>query len=362
MLEQLGLSKTEARVYHCLLTQSPLAAATIADRTGTARSNVYLILRSLVDQGLIEAGAGYNSRYHALRPDDALQRLLDRSRAELASRERHVEAALPELAELYAKHAGADEGEIVEILRTPKLIGERFERLQAEARESIDIVVRGPIQVGGSNAGEVAALRRGVRARAIYDQTVLDDPAIGGRLSSWIASGEQAKVYPGELPMKFALFDGCNVVMPMVTPGVAGVVAIIVRNRELAAALGMLFETLWVASEALPAPSGRRRGDGLVVDPSAHEASWFGVPLPLTTRELLVLDCLAGRLGKVWTYEQLHARAWDGHYVGPAAVQSVVKRLRAKLREADVTLRVGPVRGVGFRLLPPDPVPLGLAG
>jgi sugar-specific transcriptional regulator TrmB len=251
MLEQLGLSKTEARVYRCLLTQSPLAAATIADLTGTARSSVYLILRSLVDKGLIEAGAGYSSRYHALRPDDAIERLLDRSRAELVAQEKSAAAALPELAALYETNAGGGDGEVVEILRTPKLIGERFDRLQAEARSTIDIVVRGPIQVGGSNAGELAALRRGVRARAIYDQTVLADPAIGGQLSSWIASGEQARVYGGELPMKYALFDASNVVMPMVTPGVPGVVAIIVRNRELAAALGMLFETLWNGSEPL---------------------------------------------------------------------------------------------------------------
>jgi HTH-type transcriptional regulator, sugar sensing transcriptional regulator len=253
MLEQLGLSKTEARVYRCLLAQSPLAAATIADLTGTARSSVYLILRSLVDKGLIEAGAGYSSRYHALRPDDAIERLLDRSRAELAAQEKSAVTALPELSSLYAANAGAgdSEGEVVEILRTPKLIGERFDRLQAEARSTIDIVVRGPIQVGGSNAGELAALRRGVRARALYDRAVLADPAIGGELSSWIASGEQARVYGGELPMKFALFDASNVVMPMVTPGVPGVVAIIVRNRELAAALGMLFETLWNGSEPL---------------------------------------------------------------------------------------------------------------
>ena len=102
------------------------------------------------------------------------------------------------------------------------------------------------------------------------------------------------------------------------------------------------------------------RGDGLVVDTAAHEATWFGLPLPLTRRELAVLDCLAGRVGQVWTYEQLHLRAWEGAYVGPAAVQSVVKRLRAKLREAGVTMRVGSVRGVGFRLQAAEPVPLGL--
>jgi hypothetical protein len=51
--------------------------------------------------------------------------------------------------------------------------------------------------------------------------------------------------------MKFALFDAHTVVMPLVAPGVTGVVAIIVRNHELAAALEFLFNTLWTGSAPL---------------------------------------------------------------------------------------------------------------
>ena len=51
------------------------------------------------------------------------------------------------------------------------------------------------------------------------------------------------------------------------------------------------------------------------------------------------------------TYQQLHDEAWDdAYFTGPAAVQSVVKRLRAKLRDAGLPLYVEAVRGVGFRL------------
>jgi len=250
LLEQLGLSKAEARVYLCLLGQSPLPAATIADLTKTSRSSVYLVLRSLVDKGLIDAGAGYSSRYHAAPPQRALAGLLERDRAELLSRERHIEQALPELTKLY-DNSDTGTGEIVEILRTPKLVGERFDRLQSEARWTIDIVVRGPIQLGGANEEEMAALRRGVRARAIYDRTVLDDPSIDRHLGSWTSEGEQARLYPGELPMKFAVFDSNAVIMPLVSPGVTGVVAVIVRNHDLAATLELLFNTLWEGSEPL---------------------------------------------------------------------------------------------------------------
>jgi sugar-specific transcriptional regulator TrmB len=99
-LEQLGLTKTEAKVYLCLLDQSPLPAAAIADLVGTSRNSVYLVLRSLVAKGLIDAGAGCSSRYHAAPPHRALTGLIERNKAELAARERHVVQALPELTEL----------------------------------------------------------------------------------------------------------------------------------------------------------------------------------------------------------------------------------------------------------------------
>jgi sugar-specific transcriptional regulator TrmB len=250
LLEELGLPGAEARAYLCLLGQSPLSATTIADLTGISRSSVYVVLRSLVEKGLIDAGAGYSSRYHAAPPEQALGALLERERDALAARERRLANALPQLTELFEQSSGPA-GEIVEILRTPRLVGERFDRLQAEARRTVDVVVRGPVQVGGPNEAEVAALRRGVRARAIYDRAVLEDASVAANLGSWIAEGEQARVYPGELPMKFALFDEQLVMMPLVAPGVTGVVAVIVRNQELAAALGMLFDTLWDRSAPL---------------------------------------------------------------------------------------------------------------
>jgi DNA-binding response OmpR family regulator len=83
-----------------------------------------------------------------------------------------------------------------------------------------------------------------------------------------------------------------------------------------------------------------------------HEATWHGRALPLTPHELKVLACLAERPGRIWTYQQLHDRAWGGSYfTGPAAVQSVIKRLRAKLREAGVLVHVEAARGLGFRLV-----------
>jgi DNA-binding response OmpR family regulator len=93
------------------------------------------------------------------------------------------------------------------------------------------------------------------------------------------------------------------------------------------------------------------RVGGLRLDPAHHEATWHGQPLQLTAHELKVLACLASSPGRAWTYRQLHERAWEEPYfTGPAALQSVIKRLRAKLRQLDPPLHIHAVRGLGFRL------------
>jgi DNA-binding response OmpR family regulator len=90
---------------------------------------------------------------------------------------------------------------------------------------------------------------------------------------------------------------------------------------------------------------------GLRLDPAHREATWHGHPLQLTAHELDVLACLASSPGRVWTYRQLHDAAWEEPYfTGPAALHSVIKRLRAKLRRLDLPLHIHTVRGLGFRL------------
>lgn len=135
-------------------------------------------------------------------------------------------------------------------------------------------------------------------------------------------------------------FDGTGILVLAPDAGAAGS---FLRQLAETAASGTP-----VAARA--APEVVRVG-GLTLDLPRHEATWRGRGLPLTPYEFKVLGCLAGRPGRVWTYEQLHERAWGGTYVaGPAAVQSVIKRLRGKLRAAGASVTIRATRGVGFRL------------
>lgn len=129
----------------------------------------------------------------------------------------------------------------------------------------------------------------------------------------------------------------------------AGVLVMASDAASARAFLGQLQESAQVEEET--APDVVRVG-GLRLDIEHHEATWHNRPLRLTPHELKVLACLARRPGRMRTYRQLHEHAWDqAYFTGPAAVQSVIKRLRAKLRGWDLPLRIETARGLGFRLV-----------
>ncbi len=90
----------------------------------------------------------------------------------------------------------------------------------------------------------------------------------------------------------------------------------------------------------------------LTVDEARHEAVLHGERLDLTPLEFKVLQVLAERARRVLTREQLLDEAWGYDYHGDQrVVDAVIKRLRAKLREAapDDPL-IETVRGVGYKL------------
>lgn len=145
---------------------------------------------------------------------------------------------------------------------------------------------------------------------------------------------------PEERTRLARLYDGVGVLVMASDPASASAI------------LGHLRACREVPSRAAAPDEVVGPGD-LRLDLAHHEASWRGAPLDLTPRELRVLGALARRPGQVWTYQQLHEHAWDElYYAGPAAVQSVIKRLRAKLRAtAGSSLQIIAARGVGFRLV-----------
>ena len=92
------------------------------------------------------------------------------------------------------------------------------------------------------------------------------------------------------------------------------------------------------------------RGD-LTMDPLRHAVIWKGTDVSLTVTEFLLLKTLAQRHGFVKSRDQLMDAAYnDQVYVDDRTIDSHIKRLRMKMRQADDNFTaVETMYGIGYR-------------
>jgi DNA-binding response OmpR family regulator len=98
---------------------------------------------------------------------------------------------------------------------------------------------------------------------------------------------------------------------------------------------------------ASPLPASLEHGD-LSLDPARRVAVRAGRRLPLTTKELAVLECLLAADGRPVPAEELLERVWD-EAADPftTTVKTTIRRLRAKLGDPPV---IQTVRESGYRI------------
>lgn len=255
-LTQLGLTPTEAQVYFALVQNGAMGASAIAEATGLARTAVYPAVGSLVDKGLANAGEGYGSRFSAVPAERALPHLLESEREALLERERLTAEVIERISSLEERSESAPD-EVIQVIRSPRAVAERFERLELEAKRQIDIWTKPPIFLRTGNPNLEKAMRRGVKSRTVYERTALEDPAVKPYFGQWIKAGDEARVYGGRLPHKLAIFDSQTVLMPLIRPG-KQTKTLLIRHAELAESLSLAFQFVWERSEPLTSETSKK--------------------------------------------------------------------------------------------------------
>jgi len=104
-------------------------------------------------------------------------------------------------------------------------------------------------------------------------------------------------------------------------------------------------------------PSGVRapllEASGLALDPAARTVRRGDAPIPLTPRELALLEVLMERPGEAVSRFDVLERVWDDAYEHRSNVIDVyIGYLREKIDRPFGTESIETVRGVGYRLRP----------
>jgi DNA-binding CsgD family transcriptional regulator len=268
LLESLGVSDREERVYRAMLRDPEVTLSDLALAADVGETQLRGLLSALEMKGLISRSAGSNHGYMAVIPDMAVEGLIKRRQEELAL----IRTYLPQLRKEYRNAMERENPmEFVEVVNGREAVTRRFTQLQRGATETILIFDKPPYAQPvneddqPTNQLEFQRLGEAIRYRAIYSADALAMVGHAQMIREYMRAGEEARV-SAELPMKLAIADRQLAILPLIvnTPNAPSQVesAVVVHQSSLLDALVMLFEMFWERSLPLPfsAVEGKEAG------------------------------------------------------------------------------------------------------
>ena len=250
MLDVLGVSPEDERIYRSLLRQPGISAAELGRAVGRPPESVQLALDRLEDSGLVTRVGG-SGAVVPTRPDVAVDVLVARKQQELA----RVQAEARTLMADMPAERSSDPVEHLEIVRGREAVAHRFLLLQQTTQEELLVLDRPPYAQNAAvpNAGELEMLARGVRCRGIYAPEAIEHPGGLATLRKAVDAGEDARVHSA-LPLKLAISDRSAALLPL-SGEQSTDNALVIHASTLLDALIALFEVLWKSAVPLPGES-----------------------------------------------------------------------------------------------------------
>ncbi|MGE5333598.1 MAG: TrmB family transcriptional regulator [Nitrososphaerota archaeon] len=260
LLESLGVSEAEERVYRALLRNPTAVLSDLAIAAGVSQVQLRRILSTLKMKGLISRSVRKGSGYAPVFPDVAVEGLIHRRQEELEQ----IRSYLPQLRKEF--HNPAERGnpmEFVEVVSGRRAVARRFAQLQRSATETILTFDKPPYAQPDNADGqpinqlEFQRLAESVQYRAIYSAEALAVPGRSQVIHAYVKAGELARVAP-DVPMKLAIADRRLAIMPFITqaadPNTPAAVesAVVFHQSSLLDALVTLFEEVWERALLLP--------------------------------------------------------------------------------------------------------------
>jgi sugar-specific transcriptional regulator TrmB/DNA-binding CsgD family transcriptional regulator len=244
VLEPVGLSELESRLYVTLIQHPRSSAAELALHCGVSTGQAARALALFVRRGMASRLPGRRSSYLAVAPDIALQPLLGRREEEL----HQVRTAMHELAQLFRRTSRyTHPAEQVEVVTGGDNIISRVLALQDSAKASLRGIDKLPHLMAGHSAnaeGEDRRLADGIEYRVIYDREVLALPEKFAEVQGSIRRGEQARALTGA-PLKVWIADDTSALLPMRGDTYTIDAAFVLHPSTLLDAVIALFESEW---------------------------------------------------------------------------------------------------------------------
>jgi DNA-binding CsgD family transcriptional regulator len=250
VLEALGLSPAEERVYDAIVAGQATTVAELARQISMPRAGVTRAVQSLAAKGLVTRLPGRAVRFSALDPAVAAGTLAQAQEQALRS----AHDRMRDLAQLYRlRHTGTHPAEQVEVIDGADNVWNTHLRLVHAAERQVRIFDAPPYlepHPERENSDERVILGKGVTIRCAYARDGVLVPGRDTHIRAAIRGGEQARV-AASLPMKMMICDASLALIPIMPGGATNVAAAyLIHPSSLLDALAALFEAYW--SQAVP--------------------------------------------------------------------------------------------------------------
>ncbi|MET8083269.1 LuxR C-terminal-related transcriptional regulator [Micromonospora sp. NPDC005237] len=249
MFDLLGLSAQHEAVYRAMLQCPDLNVAGLSDHLGVSPGEVTAALDVLADLALVRLDSlGDHAR--PVRPQAGLMALLTKVEAEVAVRQRQVEATKAAIAAIATAHDDYHQVAEGRLLAGVDSVRDRLAELAHTARAECLSFSSGGAQSPDTLEAEAPldqqALQRGVQIRNVYQDSFRNDPGTLAH-ARWLAGlGGQSRTTP-TLPMRMVIVDREVALVP-IDPANPRQGALELRSRGIVAGLIALFEQVWHAA------------------------------------------------------------------------------------------------------------------
>jgi DNA-binding CsgD family transcriptional regulator len=258
-LSVLGLTPDQERVYVALATSAHRGPEALASSLDLPVAQVQQAVDRLLRLGLVVADAGEEPSVSVAPVELAVDALV-RSQQEALDR---AQAFGRDLAQRAVRSGEVHRPEqLVSVVVGREAMGSISQQLQRSAREEVLSLDRAPYLAphSGEGAGidpeQQVRMAAGVRYRTVFDQSLLDDPAIVARIRRDLDAGEEGRVL-ADLPLKLMVVDRTLALVPLLSGADDGQpAALLIRPSVLVDSLVALFEALWRAAPPLRLHAG----------------------------------------------------------------------------------------------------------
>ncbi|WP_431953265.1 helix-turn-helix transcriptional regulator [Actinacidiphila sp. bgisy167] len=243
-LAWVGVDTMAEQAYRLLLSQESATADDVVAALGVSAKEGLAVLERLHRAGLMSRRS--SGEFFTVDPRHALRALVE-------ARERQLEAvrdATGPLGELFdTARRARDGGPGTSVISGLESIGDRYYRLKQSARTELCALDRPPFLLAPNEPLDEAAVRRGVRVRAVYAAASFEAEGGWQDLGNLVSRGEEARVVPA-LPIKLAMADRSAALVSL-TLAVGSAEYLYTESPPLLEALGELFENYWSAASPL---------------------------------------------------------------------------------------------------------------